>query len=35
MVKQIADEHGGSVKVESAPGKGTRFEFKIPVGLAA
>src|SRR5262249_55007016 len=32
---QIADEHGSSVKVESEPGKGTRFEFKIPVGLAA
>ena len=35
IVKRIADEHGGTVKVESAPGKGTRFEFKIPVGLAA
>ena len=35
IVKQIADEHGGSVTVESEPGKGTRFEFKIPVGLAA
>jgi len=35
IVKRIAEEHGGTVKVESAPGKGTRFEFKIPVGLAA
>lgn len=35
IVKRIADEHGGTVRVESAPGKGTRFEFKIPVGLAA
>jgi signal transduction histidine kinase len=35
IVKRIADEHGGTVKVESSPGKGTRVEFKIPVGLAA
>src|SRR5215469_974717 len=35
IVKQIADEHGGTVRVQSEPGKGTRFEFKIPVGLAA
>jgi signal transduction histidine kinase len=35
IVKRIAEEHGGTVKVESTPGKGTRFEFKIPVGLAA
>jgi signal transduction histidine kinase len=35
IVKRIADEHGGSVRCESAPGQGTRFEFRVPVGLAA
>ena len=35
IVKRIADEHGGTVSVQTAPGTGTRFEFKIPVGLAA
>jgi signal transduction histidine kinase len=35
IVKRIADEHGGSVRCESSPGHGTRFEFRVPVGLAA
>ncbi len=31
MVKQIADEHRGTVTFGSAPGRGTRFTFRIPL----
>jgi len=31
-MRERADETGGSLQVESAPGKGTRVELEIPVG---
>ncbi|MGQ0508229.1 MAG: ATP-binding protein [Myxococcaceae bacterium] len=31
IVKTIAEEHGGTVDVQSRPGKGTTFEVKLPV----
>lgn len=31
MVKQIADEHGGSVSYVSAPKRGTTFTFRLPL----
>lgn len=34
IVKKIAEEHGGDVACESAPGKGTCFTVRIPVGEA-
>ena len=33
MVRQIAEEHGGQVVVASREGGGTRFEFRIPLGV--
>ena len=30
MVKQIAEAHGGSLSVESEPGKGSAFTFTMP-----
>lgn len=30
IVQRIIQEHGGQIFVESAPGKGTRFEVKLP-----
>ena len=30
ICKQIIDSHGGSISVESEPGKGTTFSFSIP-----
>ncbi len=31
MVKEIAEFHGGSVSVDSAPGKGSTFSLRIPL----
>ena len=31
VVKRIVDEHGGTIRVDSAPGEGTRFEISMPV----
>ena len=31
IVKAISDAHGGTISVESEPGKGTIFTVKIPV----
>lgn len=33
MVKRIADEHRGTVGYESAPMKGTKFTFALPIGV--
>jgi len=32
LVKQIVEAHGGQVRVESAPGKGSTFSFSLPIG---
>lgn len=31
VVKRIVDELGGTIRVDSAPGEGTRFEISLPV----
>lgn len=33
LVKQIVEKHGGSVGVESALGKGSRFTFRLPLAM--
>jgi len=35
IVKHIVDGHGGSVRVDSAPGRGARFEIGLPRGRSA
>ena len=34
LVKEIATLHGGSVEVESEPGRGSSFKVRIPSGIA-
>jgi len=33
IVKKIVQAHGGTVRVQSSPGKGSRFSFTIPQPL--
>jgi two-component system phosphate regulon sensor histidine kinase PhoR len=32
IVKHVAQVHGGTIDVESTPGKGSTFRLKLPVG---
>jgi signal transduction histidine kinase len=33
IVREIVQMHGGTVKVESAPGEGARFTISLPTSL--
>lgn len=35
ICKKIVERHGGSITVDSKPGEGTTFEFRLPRGMAA
>ena len=35
IARQIAAAPGGSLKIESAPGEGTRVEVRLPLAAAA
>ncbi|HSU41752.1 MAG TPA: ATP-binding protein, partial [Polyangiaceae bacterium] len=35
VVREIADAHGGSVSVDTAPGRGARFMVRLPTGTTA
>jgi signal transduction histidine kinase len=34
IVKELVEAHGGRVRVESEPGRGSRFAFSLPIGQA-
>ena len=31
IARQIVEQHGGSIRVDSAPGEGTRFTIELPL----
>jgi two-component system OmpR family sensor kinase len=35
IARALVDAHGGSIDVESAPGRGSTFRFRIPVSHEA
>jgi signal transduction histidine kinase len=34
LVKRIVEAHGGSLRVESAPGQGARFVVRLPAAAS-
>jgi two-component system sensor histidine kinase SenX3 len=34
LVRHIAEAHGGTITIESAPGHGSCFSLRLPLGLA-
>ena len=34
LVKRVVEAHGGTVEVDSAPGRGTRFKLRIPTAVS-